>query len=176
MSGTLKISFTDLAVARGSRRPLGELSLDDHIHGHLLIEVAGRRLPHLGYSGENDVCMGEWLNQLAGVREAFASSSSGRYKFDEGEQGQPAYIFEREGDLAYLTIGDAEFSGGCADLAWQRVEFHPTDLVAEVDRLRQAFVAHLVLASPTAARPWLAAHIGERGPTLGGQFVEELVH
>jgi hypothetical protein len=158
---TLKISFADLAVVRQNiRLPLQQLTVDDHIHGDLLIEVAGRRLPHLGYFGEDDVCMGEWLGQLAGVREAFATSRTGRYVFDEGEQGQPALVFERQGDLAQVTIADAEFSGGVADLAWQHVEFSAADLIAEEDRFRRAFVAHLTTVAPAVAAEWMAAHAG----------------
>lgn len=105
MSTALKISFASLAVVRqNARLPLDALTVDDHVHGELRVEVAGRVLPHLGYFGVNDVCMADWLEVLAGVRDAFTSSQAGRYVFDEGEQGQPAFVFERRGDQAYVTI------------------------------------------------------------------------
>jgi hypothetical protein len=156
---TIKLSFADLAVVRQNKRlPLRELSVDDHIHGELLIEVAGRRLPHLGYSGPNDVCITEWLGQLAAIRDAFVASTAGRYVFDEGEQGQPAFVFERHGDQAWVTISDAEFSGGVADPEWQHVEFATADLIAEEERFRRAFMAHLRAAAPTVAPEWIATH------------------
>jgi hypothetical protein len=47
--------------------------------------------------------------------------STGRYVFDEGEQGQPAYEFQREGDVLYVSVIKSEVSDGAADPAWQRV-------------------------------------------------------
>jgi len=176
MSDTLKISFADLAVVRQNERlPLDELTLDDHVHGALRVEVAGRRLPHLGYFGDKDVCMADWLEELAGVRDAFTSSESGRYVYDEGEQGQPAFVFERSGDRAYVTIADAEYSGGVADPAWQHVEFSAAALISEEARLRQAFAAHLTSAAPTVASRWLAAHVRGSAGTSTDSSIESLV-
>jgi hypothetical protein len=176
MSDTLKISFADLAVVRQNQRlPLDQLTLDDHVHGELRIEVAGRCLPHLGYFGGNDVCMADWLAELAGVRDAFTSSESGRYVFDEGEQGQPAFVFERIGDQAYVTIADAEYSGGVADPAWQHVEFSAAALISEEARFRQTFAAHLTAAVPAVGSQWLAAHVrGSAGPSTESS-IESLV-
>jgi hypothetical protein len=51
-------------------------------------------------------------------------TSGGRYVFDEGEQGQPAFVFEREGDQGFFSIAASEISDGDAPgvAAWRVVE------------------------------------------------------
>lgn len=157
---TIRISFSDLAAPGESRRSLTELEADDHIHGDLLIEVQGRRLPHLGYFGPNDVCFADWLEQLAAVRAAFLAADPARHVFDEGEQGQPAFVFEREGASGYITIADSELTSsfGRADPGWQRVPFSSAELVDEIQRFRQAFLDHVRSIAPGLAEQWMAVH------------------
>ena len=130
------------AITASGRRPLARLRPQAHVHGGLRLEIGGRLVPHLGYFGPDDVCFDSWLDELALAAEALAVPG-GRHVYDEGEQGQPAFVFEREGDTGYFSIIDAAYSGGVADSGWQRVEFQPTDFIAAYEDFRTSFLAAL---------------------------------
>jgi hypothetical protein len=152
----IRIWHENLAATRASERlPLSALTVDDHIHGGLRLMIGGRLVPSLGYFGPDDVCFNTWLEELWSASHAFESSANARYVFDEGEQGQPAFVFERIGDRAYFTIADAEFSGGKADPNWQRVEFSHEEFLAEHARFRDTFLAALRAEAPTTADSWI---------------------
>jgi len=89
-------------MVANDRKPLTELTLDRHVHGGLRLEINGRLVPYLGYWGPDDVCFGEWVNELWRAAQALRDSG-GRHVYDEGEQGQPAFVFEREGDRGFLA-------------------------------------------------------------------------
>jgi hypothetical protein len=144
------------AMALNKRRPLSALTADSHVHGGLRLEIAGRLVPYLGYWGPDDVCFGQWLGELEQAARVL-EQPGGRHVFDEGEQGQPAFVFEREGDRGFFSIAASEASdGGVADPDWYRVGFVPAEFVAAYTRLRESFVATLRQASPAAAEAWLA--------------------
>ena len=138
--------------------PLSSLTLDEHIHGGLRLEFIGRLVPYLGYFGPDDVCFGTWFEELGLVADAFRASTEGRHFFDEGEQGQPAYLFERRGDYAFFSIVDSEFSGGQADPDWQGIQFSPHEFLAAHDKFRQSFVSLLRAEAPHVADEWLLRH------------------
>jgi hypothetical protein len=158
MSGgqpTVRIWHENLAAMAGNdRKPLSALTPEDHVHGGLRLEIAGRVAPCLGYWGPDDVCFGQWLEELWHAAEAL-STPGGRHTFDEGEQGQPAFVFEREGDRGFFTIAASEISDGEADPDWQRVEFLPADFLAAHDNFRTSFCAELRGAAPAVAALWL---------------------
>jgi hypothetical protein len=142
------------------RRPLSALAPDSHVHGGLRLEFAGRLVPYLGYWGPDDVCFGQWLGELVQAAAA-VSQPGGRHVFDEGEQGQPAFVFERDGDRGFFSIAASELSGSDGDPDWQRVEFPPAEFVAAVAGLRASFAAELRAASPGAAEAWLTQFAAE---------------
>ena len=148
------------AIAVNDRRPLSALAADSHVHGGLRLEFAGRLVPHLGYWGPDDVCFGQWLGELAQAAAA-VGWPGGRHVFDEGEQGQPAFVFERDGDRGFFSIAASEFSGADGDPDWQRVEFSPAEFVAAVASLRASFASELRAASPAVAEAWLARFAAE---------------
>jgi len=156
---TIRIWHENLRVT-GSQHPvpLSSLTLDEHIHGGLRIEIYGRLVPHLGYFGPDDVCLGDWLSELGRVAEAFRSRSDERYIYDEGEQGQPAFLFERNGETALFSIVDAEFSGGKAEPDWQRVAFSPEEFLGAYEVCRKSFVTLLRNEAPHVADEWLRRH------------------
>src|SRR5689334_22705991 len=91
---------------------LADLRTDgDHIHGRLSITIGGATIPRLGFFGPDDVCLGTWLCELALASRQLCSEGCSRYVFDEGEQGQPAFVFEREGPVVYVSIEDSDLSG-----------------------------------------------------------------
>lgn len=155
---SIRIWFENLAAMPADKRlPLQQLTPDEHIHGGLRIEIGGRLVPYLGFWGDDDVCFGEWLEQLWLVAQAFENSEQGCHTFDEGEQGQPAFIFERSGDRAYFTIGPSGLSEAVGDPNWQRVEFSPAEFIAEHARFREAFFDTLRGAT-SVADLWIQRH------------------
>jgi hypothetical protein len=101
------------------KRSLSALrSTDAHIHGELAIIVDGARLPHLGFFGPRDVCVGTWLRELTMARGKIAAGDSACHVFDEGEQGQPAFRFQRDGDRVDISIVDSKISDGVGDPEW----------------------------------------------------------
>ena len=143
------------AMDVSERRQLAELSGASHIHGGLRLEIGGRLVPYLGYWGPDDVCFGQWLNELWHAARAL-EQPGGRHVFDEGEQGQPAFVFEREGDRGFFSIAASEESDG--DPGWQRVEFVPAEFIAAFEDLLASFSRALRGASPAAAESWLASN------------------
>jgi hypothetical protein len=166
-SQSIRIWHENLAAMNSSERlPLSALAPDQHIHGGLRIEIRSRLVPYLGYFGPDDICFNTWLEELWSAAQAFESSGHARHTFDEGEQGQPAFVFEREDSRAYFSIAAAEFSGGVADPDWQRVEFSPSDFLAEHARFRESFFATLRADAPKVAELWIRNHDPQRRQRL----------
>jgi hypothetical protein len=160
---TVRIWHENLAaMAVNDRQPLFRLAADSHIHGGLRMEIAGRLVPYLGFWGPDDVCFDQWLGELWQVARAMGQPG-GRHVFDEGEQGQPAFVFHRDGNRGFFTIAASGISDGPADADWQRVEFSPADFIAAHQRFRASFVAELRAAAPGAADAWLARFGQEPG-------------
>ena len=139
--------------------PLSSLSRGDHVHGGLRIEIDGRLVPHLGYWNADDACFGSWLLELRGVADAF-SETTAQYAYDEGEQGQPSFVFERAGNSGFFSIADSQLSDGQADPEWQRVEFEVDEFLSQDSLLQHSFVAALREAAPASAEDWIRAHEG----------------
>jgi hypothetical protein len=153
---TVRIWHENLAsMAINDRTPLSELTAKSHVHGGLRLEIAGRLVSHMGYFGRDDVCFAQWLVELDQVTKAF-EHPGGRHVFDEGEQGQPAFVFERDDSRGYFTLAASELSGAEGDAEWQRVEFSPLDFIAAYGDFRSSFVAALKLAAPGVAETWLS--------------------
>src|SRR5690606_24049539 len=107
--GSFEIDFANLWTYEGDssdeRLPLSQLSESGgHIHGLLQIKVNGTVLPRLGFFGPDDVCFNEWVFTLRSALRELSDSTSTSYTYGEGEQGQPAFLFERDGDAAFLSI------------------------------------------------------------------------
>src|SRR5947199_403940 len=145
---TVRIWHENLATLRGdgTKLPLSELKGGDHLHGGLRIEIGGRLVPDLGHFGPDDVCFNTWLTEMEAVARVFRASELGRHTFEEGEQGQPAYVFERSGDLAYLSIA-AGAGGGRANPAWQRIEFSPGEFLVAHKQFCESFLATIRAAA-----------------------------
>jgi hypothetical protein len=161
---TVRIWHENLAaMAVNKRKPLSALRPGSHVHGGLRLEIGGRLVPCLGYWGPDDVCFGQWLEELWYAAEALRTPGA-RHTFDEGEQGQPAFVFEREGDRGYFTITTSESSDGGPHADWQRVEFSPSDFVAAHDRFRASFLAELRAAAPAVAEVWISWFAPQQDP------------
>jgi hypothetical protein len=153
---TIRIWCENVAAMDVSDRlPLSQLNPDEHIHGGLRIEIGGRLVPSLGYFGPDDVCFDTWLEELWLAAQALESSEHGRHVFDECEQGQPAFVFERDGDRGFFSIAPSGISGVEGDPDWQRVEFSTAEFLAEHARFRESFFATIRAAAPVAAELWI---------------------
>jgi hypothetical protein len=125
-----------------------------HVHGRLEIEVNRVQLPYLGYFGPDDVCFNEWVFQLHSALSTLKSAPRSSHTYDEGEQGQPAFLFERESDLLFVSIVASELSDGAADPDWHRVACSFTEFDRSVARFLTDFRQHLCTAAPQFAAEW----------------------
>jgi hypothetical protein len=167
MSGTdlsVRVAFGNLWTYRSSHpqerialRQLGDPSA--HIHGLLVIEVHGERLPHLGFFGPDDVCIGEWTHQLQLAVRVLGAAPRSRFVFDEGGQGQPAFLFERGGGKLFVSIVDSALSDGKADPEWQRVECRFADFERSIDFFVRSLRRRLSEELSNIAEPWWVRNV-----------------
>ena len=146
---TVEINFGSLwtyaADASDERLALTRLSDENtHVHGLLQIVVGGNVLPSLGFFGPDDVCFNTWVHELAVVSRTVATSDLAAHVFDEGEQGQPAFHFERTGGEVLVSVRASSISGGPGDPTWDRVPCALEDFVAAVSGFMIQFRATLI--------------------------------
>jgi len=159
MSNTVRIWHENLAVlGEDERLPLSSLQPDSHIHGGLRVQFGERMAPYLGFFGPDDVCFGQWLEELWLTAQAFQTSKEARHTFDEGEQGQPAFVFERAGEAAFFSIAASDFSEAEGDMDWQHIEFSPEEFLEQHSRFRESFFAAIRASAPTVAEHWIQRH------------------
>jgi hypothetical protein len=156
---SFEIRFSELwtyETGKSSERlPLARLSdRGGHVHGRLEIEVNGSSLPYLGYFGPDDVCFNEWVFQLHSALRTLRSSPRIGHTYDEGEQGQPAFLFEREADTLLVSIVASALSDGEAHPDWQRVCCRFTDFDHNVSQFLSNFRHHLYTSTPQFAAEW----------------------
>lgn len=156
---TFEIKFSELWTYECSdtseRLPLAQLSeRGGHVHGRLEIAVNGALLPYLGYFGPDDVCFNEWVFQLQFALKALRSSPRSSHTYDEGEQGQPAFLFEREANNLLVSIVDSQLSDGSAHPDWRRVGCHFSDFERGVDKFLVDLRMHLASEAPQFAEQW----------------------
>ena len=162
---TFAITFSELwtyAPDDPQRRlPVANLSEDGggHVHGRLELQVAGRKVPSLGYWGPSDACFGQWLQVLREALNELGKSSNAEYIFDEGEQGQPAFRWRRKDQSLTFSIVDSTISDGKANPDWQEVECSYEDFVREVEAFHSGFSATLLRDAPDGGEAWLENHI-----------------
>lgn len=126
-----------------------------HVHGELRVTVSGCRLPRMGFFGPGDVCVGTWLMELNHAAKTLRASDPARYLFDEGEQGQPAFLFEREGDVVILSVVDAEFSDGVGSPEWGRQACKLSEFTGEVARFTLSLEESFEREAPGQGRAWV---------------------
>lgn len=124
-----------------------------HIHAEMRLEVGGRVVPHMGFFGPTDVCVRDWVEEIHAVIAAFERGET-VYVFDEGEQNQPAFRFERDGDTGYLSIVDSGLSEGKTDADFQRVPFDCRDVTPALHIFGDALVERLTTLAPSQVEYW----------------------
>ncbi len=160
---TVEIGFQGLWTYKGSdaskRNPLSDLnSSGGHIHGRLSIVISGRPLRYLGYFGPDDVCFGEWVHELSAMAKALPAHDPSRHVYDEGEQGQPAFLFERKGAQVHVSIVDSEVDGK-GDPSWGVQVCGLDDLVGEIQKFLIDLEVAIEKSCPGAGREWVKQRI-----------------
>jgi hypothetical protein len=163
---SFEIEFANLWTYEGGssdeRLPLNRLSENGgHIHGLLQIKVNGTVLPRNGFFGPDDVCFNEWVFELSSALRELRGSTSASYTYDEGEQGQSAFLFERVGDVAFASIVASQLSDADADPEWQRVQFSFRDFERSVEDFLSRLRNHIETESSEFGESWWA-QVAER--------------
>ena len=131
---------------------------DGPVHGHLEVRIDGREVPHMGFFGPHDVCLNTWIEEFTEVVRNLAASESAMYVFDEGEQGQPAFEFKRDGHVLSVSVVESVLSGASADPAFQSVSCPWSDFHAEVQNFFTEFRQALLVAAPRSGQEWWERH------------------
>lgn len=141
-----------------NRRPLQALDKDEnsHLHGRLEMCFGDRSVPHLGYFGPDDVCLGTWLEELAVVLARLSATEAGEHTFDEGEQGQPAFLFKREADVLRFSIVDSALSGARGNDDWQNVTADWREFEQAVRETMTSLGSQICEAAPEVGPIWWA--------------------
>ena len=126
----------------------------EHLHGYLNFEINGRSVPYMGYWGEDDVCLNDWLHIFMDLRLVMKRNQK-TYLFDDCEQGQPAYLFEVISENSIqLSVVDSECGDGLGDPEWQKVPFTYVDFEAEFLKLKKEFLAKIADIAPKKLHHW----------------------
>lgn len=123
-----------------------------HIHGELQIVIDGRIVPHLGIGSVDDVCIGYWIGMLSHMLAAFKSNTQS-YVIEGGDQGKPAYKFEKEHNILYLSIIDSVL-GGKKDLNWQRIKMQYRDFKNAFNEFKKKLLMEIALKAPDMLEIW----------------------
>jgi hypothetical protein len=158
---TFEVQLIDLSRARvlpdesDEELPLASLrSADDHVHGAVRVRVDGTQVPHIDFFGPEDVCIGDWVHELAEARRMLLGTEASVYVFDECEQGQPAFRFQRVGDRVEVSIV-ASASGAAGDLEWGTHSCVISDFDDGISSFLSQLSTEFERASPGVGRRWV---------------------
>lgn len=160
MNNPIKITFNDLwtydVKNYKNKLSISKLNCVDitHIHGTLNIYIYGRKIPYLGYFGENDVCFNSWCKELANIAAEFKNKKSTIYIYDEGEQGQPAFRFEKTNKNVSFSIIDSKISDGEGDPDWQNLKFNYRDFLLEYYNFKEKLLKEISSKAPQILDFW----------------------
>jgi hypothetical protein len=112
----------------------------------------------MGFFGPHDVCLNTWIEEFTEVVRNLAASESAMYVFDEGEQGQPAFEFKRDGNVLSVSVVESVLSGASADPAFQSVSCPWSDFHSEVQNFFIEFRQALLVAAPRSGQAWWERH------------------
>jgi len=158
----IELSFNNLWIEEAEERlPLSQLSgtyepEGQHIHGELVLKIDSVQLPYMGYFGDDDVCFNTWLYELIHVSKL---KDDEVYTFDEGEQGQPAYKFQRSNNTLFISIVHSLLTGEPGDLQWENKSCDFTQFKEKLQNLVNEFSQNLKKASPSVCEKWLLNNV-----------------
>lgn len=171
MTPSITLAFRNLFTYRtnGPSRPGHRLGIEQlvltkgsplaatHIHGELIILVHGRGVPYL-----EETCFGEWIVYLLQLQKALKECSNARYICEGGDEGLPAYLFERADSEIFLSLIKSQVFPSEDEPDWQRIPFRDSDLQSAIDFFIASFRSHLWKANPEVAPLWWQTRIAER--------------
>ncbi len=163
----LYIPLVGTAETDPDRAPLDELDDDErsHVHGTLWIRVNGHELPALGFWGPDDACLGSWVAELTRAVQALESSAHACYVYDEGEQGQPAFVFSRFAESLRISLEPSALGHGIAPHPWPDQTCAFADFVLEVRKFLDTLRNVVCSASP-AGGEWFRAQLRDGAGSL----------
>jgi hypothetical protein len=170
MSASLSFAnlFTYGIEDPSQRLPLSRLSDGDgHIHGLLRLALSGNVMPHMGFFGPDDVCFNTWIEELSHITRLLSESDVAAYTFDEGEQGQPAFHFQRQGDLLLVSVVDSTLSGAAGEPSYQGVTCSWESFLSAVASFFASFHGALFTQCPLVAETWWRMHAPGHPGQLG---------
>ena len=112
----------------------------------------------MGFFGPHDVCLNTWLEEFANIIGSLSASAEAIYVFDEGEQGQPAFEFKRNGETLSVSVIESTPSGGSADASFQSVCCQWAEFESEVESFFKQLHQVLLAAAPGAGQLWWEEH------------------
>ena len=115
----------------------------------------GQTLPSMGFFGPKDVCVGDWLHELASAAQVLRTSDPATYVFDEGEQGQPAFLFECERGFVTVSVVRSEIGGGEGSPEWGRQTCTLLEFETEVRRFITELEVGFERAVPGHGQAWV---------------------
>ena len=161
-SVSIEISFRDprtYDVGSGgpeNERPLKKGSgVGPHVHGTLSLRIGGEPVTGLGYFGDDDVCLKEWAQTLTYAAERLQSTDPSRYVHEDGEQGSPAFIFERKGASVSISIGPSEFDEPAGEAPEVIGSCGLEEFVVQVRKYLADLKAAVEEAAPGRSKKWL---------------------
>jgi hypothetical protein len=122
-----------------------------HIHGDLTIKVKDKFLPKMGFSSD-DVCFNYWVEEFAKLFKNFDLGLSS-YKIEGMDQGMPAYLFEKKGQIIYLSVVSS-LNGGKADPLWQKVMFDYKDFKDQYNNFKNELLTNIEIHAPSMLYKW----------------------
>ena len=82
-------------------------------------------------------------------------ADNGCHLFDEGEQGQPAFKFQRVGDRVDVSVVDSEIGDGAGDLEWGVKSCTIAEFNAGVATFIAELASSLEEIAPGVGRRWV---------------------
>lgn len=144
-----------IRISIGEYRTVEYSEPNEHIHGHLSIEIGSRQLPYLGYWGPHDVCFNDWFEELSSIIEQFENSGESTYCFEEGEQGQPVFEFKYDGEnVVSISIVESSLSGHPGDPEWQDVEVSYSEFKNEIKKVSTQLLNDIEGKTPELLNQW----------------------
>lgn len=123
-----------------------------HIHGDLQIIINNNVIPNLGIDSKEEVCLGYWIEMLSQLFESLKRGVKS-YAIEGGEQGKPAYLFEKDGEDVFLSIIDS-LLGGKGNKDWQKVQFKYSEFKEAFNHFKIKLLDEVKMVSPDMVEFW----------------------
>ncbi|MFS0558086.1 hypothetical protein [Brevibacillus sp. 179-C9.3 HS] len=165
MSKTINITISDLWTANIKnprvRQPVSSFDMTENIYirVRLVVEMSGKTMPGMGYFGEDDVDIFEWLNILQMVKNELVYDKNKTFNYQVPEQGEPIYQFSREDKWLYSSIVASAVTGAKANPYWKRVPCLFAEFIEELDLILGKLYRLLKTESPKYADDIWRKHV-----------------